>query len=265
MTLGLIGYGQVGTAVAKAIAGGRLENVTCPVALVRRARAEGADAGPRLTTDPQVFLAEEVDAVLECAGHDAVRQHGEAILRRGTDLIVVSTGAFTDDALFRRLADAARSSGSRLVMPSMAIGAIDMLSSAALDGLDEVRMEVREPPSAWAGTKAKESCDLVRIRQAQVIYDGPARQAALDYPDKFNIAATLALAGCGLDDTQVILIADPRITTPALTIDARGFFGHFRYTQEMLPTGHPGGGWRIVALAAIKTIERLRAPVLIGG
>ena len=36
------------------------------------------------------------DLVVECAGQAAVAQYGKAVLERGVDLAVISTGAFAD-------------------------------------------------------------------------------------------------------------------------------------------------------------------------
>ena len=53
-----------------------------------------------------------VDLAVDCAGHPALRQHGAAILSRGTDLITVSSGALGDPELFDELATAARARSS---------------------------------------------------------------------------------------------------------------------------------------------------------
>ena len=52
------------------------------------------------------------------------------------DLLVTSVGAFTDQALYERVLAAARHNGKRLILPSAGIGAIDILSAAAVGRLD---------------------------------------------------------------------------------------------------------------------------------
>ncbi len=46
------------------------------------------------------------DLVLECASQQAVAQYGEAVLKRGWHLAVVSTGALADSELEQRLLNA---------------------------------------------------------------------------------------------------------------------------------------------------------------
>jgi len=136
--LGLIGYGAIG----KHIEAAGLENIELVSVLVKRPRPDERQGG-RLTHDPERFFSHKFDAVAECAGHDAVRAHGQRVLDQGADLLVTSVGAFTDDALFDRLLAAAKANGRRLILPSAGIGALDILSGTAVGGLDSVTVTVR--------------------------------------------------------------------------------------------------------------------------
>ena len=82
----------------------------------------------------EAFLATGPQVVAECAGHGAVAEHGTAILGRGIDLVVASVGALADAALFDALKAAAQRGGAQLVVPSGAIGGIDIVAAARLAG-----------------------------------------------------------------------------------------------------------------------------------
>ena len=177
-------------------------------------------------------VSTQLDLVADCAGHPALRQHGAAILSRGIDLVSVSSGALADTALHDRLVAAARSGNSQLTVVSGAIGALDALSSANIGKLTQVTYRGRKPPQGWRGSPAESKLDLDSLSEAAVHFSGSARDAALEYPKNANVAASVALAGIGLDDTTVELIADPGVQRNTHEIVAEGDFGRFEFRIE---------------------------------
>lgn len=261
--LGVIGYGAIGREVVDAWRRGDLgPRIELAAVLVRRPR-EGEGDVP-VTSDPERFLAARPDAVLECAGHEAVRAHGVHCLEAGADLVLTSIGALTDDALGEQLRRAAEAAGRRLILASAGIGALDILAGAAVGGLDRVTMTVKKDPSAWYGTEAEALCDLGALGEPLVLFDGPVREGARRFPQNVNIAAATALAGIGLDRTRLRIIADPTITTHMVEIEAEGAFGRFQFTEDVVPTADNPKTGRLVAMAVIKTVRQLASPVVIG-
>lgn len=217
MHLGLIGYGSITSELLGLIAPLPIDRISI---LVRPGR-EG-DARTRLSAAPpevarkaevladgEAFLAARPDLVVEAAGHEAAATHGPAVLGAGIDLVLVSVGALTDDALHERLVAAARDGGARLILPAGAIGGIDIVAALAPAGDMVLRYFGAKPPAAWAGTPAAGLADLGGLDEPVEIFRGTAREAAIAFPRNANVAATLALAGGGLDATQVVLTADP--------------------------------------------------------
>lgn len=184
--------------------------------LVRPGRAaqvqEALGMTAAVTSDLAALLATRPDVVVECAGHGAVAAFGAGVLASGTDLIVASVGALADADLAAALEAAARQSGAQCVVPSGAIGGIDALGAARLSGLTCVRYTGTKPPDAWRGTPAEAACDLAGLTAPFTFFEGTAREAAQGYPKNANVAATLALAGLGMDQTTVRLVADPGAT-----------------------------------------------------
>lgn len=181
------------------------------------------------------LLSWEPDLVVECAGHDALAEHGAAVLLRGIDLLAASVGAFAKRDLETKLRNAAEAGCSHIRIPSGAIGGLDALASARMGGLDSVRYVGRKPVNAWRGTPAEQAVDLDALLAATVIFDGSARDAALAYPQNANVTAATALAGVGFDATRVTLYADPAARGNEHQIEAEGRFGSLRFSVVNKP------------------------------
>lgn len=218
MHLGLIGYGNIARTLLKVLAQEQAAISTLTV-LSLPEFAEGVEgelattfpAPARVVTGAEELIAAGPDLVVECAGHLAVAQHATAVLRAGIETLIVSIGALADASLYAQLTRAAREGGSRFLLPAGAIGGVDILSALRPAGISAVTYTGRKPPMAWTGTPAEALVDLASLNSEAVFFEGTARDAATLYPKNANVAATLALAGIGWDDTRVRLIADPAV------------------------------------------------------
>ena len=195
--------------------------------LVRRHAGHPAASATGLpaTADLDRFLDSRPDLVVECAGHGAVRETCPAVLSRGIDVVLISTGALADPAVERGIRDVLGRSSARLAIPAGAVGGLDLLASARLAGLDRVAYSSRKPPRAWKGTRAEEILDVDTLSEPVEFFRSNAREAALAFPQNANVAATVALAGVGFERTEVSLWADPAATGNEHTIVAEGAFG----------------------------------------
>lgn len=245
--LGIIGIGGIAEVVITTIAsrlGSPLEHVSVLVLpeLKQRALTLLDGAGSKLAkirsahTSIDAVLADKPQLIAECASHSAVREYGVLILSAGIDLLVVSIGALADDHLRTEMEKAASGGGSRIVLPSGAIGAIDALGAARLSGLELVVYTGRKPPKAWLGTAAARFVELNTLREPAIFYEGDARTAALEFPMNANVTATLALAGIGFDRTSVRLVADPTITQNIHEFAVRAACGDFTIRLEGRPS-----------------------------
>ncbi|MEM6887908.1 MAG: aspartate dehydrogenase [Pseudomonadota bacterium] len=259
---GLIGYGAISAEVVARVK--ELQEVRVEQVLVRRARllttAQSLGPETQVISDAEGFDP-GLDVILEVAGHEALTAYGTQVLSTGIDLCVASVGALADDQLRASLVAAAGMSGARLELLPGAIGGIDALNAAGSAGLDRVTYEGRKPPMAWTGTPAEATCDLTTLNTETVIFRGIARDAARTFPKNANVVATVALAGAGLDATDVRLIADPSATGNSHRIEARGPLVELDYTTRGKPLPSNPKTSALTALSAVRALRNRTGPI----
>lgn len=245
LRVGIIGAGAIGGAVARALEAGQVPGASLQGTFTRR--AEGG-SGVRSIEE----LVPVCDVVVEAAGHEALAEYGPQVLDAGVDLVVVSIGALAD----AEVRDKLQASGpGRMVLCSGAIGGLDVLQAAALSGgLTEVGLTTRKRPSslpsdaAAAGSAADEP---------QLVFQGSAREAALRFPENLNVAAALALATVGFEQTHVTLIADPRVERTQHRIEASGPLGSYRFEFENEPLADNPSTSAVVPAAVLRVLALL--------
>ncbi len=257
----VVGFGAIGRAlVARAL---KMPAISITHVVVKSARLAGTQAAlagldsPALAVDAVPL---DADLLLECAGHGALSAHVIPALQRGVECAVLSVGALSAPGLPEALEDAARKGGTRLTLLPGAIGGIDAISAARLGGLDEVVYTGRKPPAGWKGTPADALLDLDRLDAPAAFFEGSARDAARLYPKNANVAATLSLAGTGLDRTRVRLIADPDVTDNIHEVEARGSFGELKLTMRGRPLPENPKTSSLTVLSALRFLYNRAMP-----
>ena len=158
------------------------------------------------------FICENPGLVVECAGQRALAETAERLLRADIDVIGASIGALADRGFRERLYNAQRESTARLILPSGAVGGLDLLSAAGLAGIERLTYTGRKPPRAWLGTPAEAVVDLDKLASSYLIYEGNAENAARAFPKNANAALAIGFSAAALDRMVVRLVADPEAT-----------------------------------------------------
>lgn len=265
MKLAQIGFGGIGRTVAESLN----TDPDISYAAIAARPHQAADVQATLGKVPVVesapdLLAQEPDLVVECASHDALRQYGEAVLDAGIDLIAVSVGILAEPEYRDRLLSAADRSGARLIIPSGAIGGVDVITAARHATLERVTYITRKAPGLWQGTPAEEMVDLSAVSEPVLFFDDTAERAALLFAEKANVTATLALAGIGFEKTRVQFWADPAYRRSTHQITLAGATGTMAI--ELANTVSPldrKSSW-LTAMSIVDAVRRRNTPLKVG-
>jgi aspartate dehydrogenase len=236
--VGVIGCGAIGTLIAGAV---ERRLVMCDELILYDydlEKAEMLKSSLHFTTTVVLSLDEmlklQPKVIVEAASQQAAREYVPRIVEKGIDLIVMSTGALLQ----------LPPQGSKVHVPSGAIGALDALSSATLAGIDEVVLTSRKNPRALE----------MNNREAKLVYEGYAEEAAARFPREMNVAATLALT-VKPAKVKVQVISDPAVQRNVHEIQVKWRFGEMflRFANDPHPENP-----RTSALAAWSAIKLLQ-------
>lgn len=259
-----IGWGAINTRV-----GALLTQRKTPIEIVGVATLDTPEAralipaGVTFLGEPNQLTKLKPDLVVEAAGRAAIDRWAPAALAAAPAMIIASTSAFTDDALLPRLTAIAEQHGSRILVPSGAIGGIDALAGAAVLQLDDVLHQIVKPPVAWKNTPAEKLIDLDALRERTVFFSGTARVAASQYPQNANATVVTSLAGIGLEKTRVELVADPAAKTNGHRIVASGAFGRMVMELQNNALATNPKSSELTALSLVRLIENQVRTVVI--
>ncbi len=258
----LIGYGAIGQAIVQRLAGHQRVKISHVVMRSERIAQQDLPQGIQAVN----AVPPDAQLVLECAGHSALLAHVLPALERGIDCAVLSVGALSEMGLPQALALAAQTGGAQLHLLPGAIGGIDAIAAAKLAGLSRVRYTGRKPPLAWKGTPAEQQFDLQALAssvQTATIFEASAREAAAHYPKNANVAATISLAGLGLDATQVRLIADGTCAENVHEIEMEGAFGKMKLEMRNQPLPDNPKTSMLTVLSALRFIDNWVVDVVV--
>jgi aspartate dehydrogenase len=236
--VGIIGCGAIGTLIAEAV---ERRLVICDELVIYDydgKKAEQLKSSLRFPVTAVASLDEllrhKPKVIVEAASQQAAREYVERIASADIDLIVMSTGALLDLNV----------QTSKVHVPSGAIGGLDALSSAALVGIDEVVLTSRKNPRALE----------LNNKEAKIVYEGFAEEAAKLYPREMNVAATLALT-VKPAKVKVQVISDPAVQRNTHEVQVRWRLGEMflRFANDP----HPDNP-RTSALAAWSAIRLLQ-------
>lgn len=261
MEIGLIGIGSIGTFLIEQL--NKQERITgYQVTAIfddrdkpnQRLDDLSKEYNIQVYTSLDSFLESSINLVVECANIEVVEQYALEIIQQ-KDLMLISVGALVNRELHQALQEKAQHFHRKVYLPSGAIGGLDVIRAAnELGGLTSVQLTTRKPSAAL-------SVDIQE--DEEVIFEGNAKQAIARFPKNTNIAIVLSLAGLGMEETRVKIIADPDVTKNIHQLEATGDFGNFNLTLENNPSPDNPKTSYLTALSILATLRSLSKAIVL--
>lgn len=204
-----------------------------------------------LYTNLNDFLKSNIDIVVEAANFEAVKYYLKDVLNI-KDMMVISIGAFSDTSLLEDV----KESHHKLYLPSGAVGGLDLIQNVnTLEHLSSVTLTTTKPASSLVDDELSEST---------VVFEGAAKDAIDKFPKNMNVSIILSLAGLGIDETKVRLIADPNATKNTHHVKIEGEFGEATIEIKNNPLKENPKTSALAALSVLSTLERIENNIIIG-
>lgn len=259
-SLGTIGY-QVAKKLEEGIEGLTLTAVSAHNKDRASSRVSAFKEPPAVLAPGE--LASSADIIVECAPAAIFRDIAEPVIDAGKKLMPLSVGALLSHW---DLVDRARETGAKILVPSGALLGLDAVRAASEGEFESVTMVTRKPPAGLAGAPylLDNNIDIENLTEPKLIFDGTAREGAKGFPANVNVAAALALAGPGPDNTSLQVWADPTIDRNTHTIKVAASSASFEMKMLSIPTPEKPATGRIVALSVIASLRAQVAPLVIG-
>ena len=260
----LVGFGALGAQIARGIASGITGDYRLTAVLLRSHSSEAADPihrmGARRCGELGELIETRPDYVIEAASSNALRQIAAPCLRAGAHLVVLSTGAFSDENFLHSAMSVAADCDRRIYVASGAIGGLDLVQSAMIGGEIVTRITTEKPPSALRGAPGLEQHEPSPV-EAEDVFRGSARKAIERFPQNVNVSVTLALAAAGLDRTMVAIRSNPALSRNRHSIELEGAFGRARIEVEARPSSDNPNSSALAAYSVLALLKRLACPL----
>jgi aspartate dehydrogenase len=238
--VGIIGCGAIASLIAEACDNGTIRCDELILYDYNDEKAQGLQKSlsiaSRVVRSVEEMIQRRPVVVVEAASQEAVKEYAERILNENIELVVMSTGALLESKI----------GGSRIHVPSGAIGGLDAISSAALAGIDEVILTTRKNPRVLG----------VEGQRKKTVYQGTAEEAVKLFPREMNVAATLALT-VRPAKVKVKVVADPAVRRNTHEISVKWKRGKMSLRFENDPHPENLGTSALAAWSAIRLLKGL--------
>ncbi|HBP29118.1 aspartate dehydrogenase [Advenella sp. FME57] len=264
LRIGIAGFGAIGRSIATHLVKG-VEGVQLVAVGVRDPGAPPTFAWNDMPV-PQFVLIDDMEAccdiVIECAPAQLLPRIAIPFLKKGKKVICLSSGALLAHP---ELVELAKAHNGQILIASGAIVGLDAILGAAEGTIESVRMTSRKPLKGFAGAPflQAQNIDVMTFKEPTMLFSGTAREAAAGFPANLNVAASVALAGVGPDNTFLEVWADPFLERNTHRIEVVSDAALLSVEIQNIPSDNPKTG-RITAQSVVALLRKLRAPLSVG-
>ena len=258
-TFGIAGCGFLGNIVADAYKMGLLEDYELLGVTglpLESAAATSAKVDCACCADIDALLAMKPDYIVETASVKFVKANAVKILEAGVNLVLVSIGAFADQAFYAEAKAAAIRGGAKIHLASGAVGGFDVLQTVtlmakAMNLPENASIETHTGCRGFMPTPLWED-ELLTTKKT--VLSTSAKEAIEILPHRVNVAVATSLTTTGPDITQVILHSVPNWQGDDHKITAE--IDGIKAVVDIYSRTSAIAGWSVVAL-----LRNLASPV----
>ncbi|MHA1399770.1 MAG: aspartate dehydrogenase domain-containing protein [Candidatus Heimdallarchaeaceae archaeon] len=258
--VGIVGLGFIGQTIIDAINEGKVKaKLQAVYDINTEALHRVLNSNPSVRRMNDLLDFSDCDIVIESAVQAIVEPLFDEAIKNDIYFIPMSIGAFiTNDVLYEKYKSLDAIKRKLILLPSGAIGGFDSIEALMLEGAEKVTLETRKPLKVFQNSEyVKQQNISLNSSQETVIFQGNAKQAAKNFPRSINVAARLALASLGPEQTNVRVVADSTIAKNihTISIESEVGFYQFKFVNNPSPT-NPKTSW-IAALSAINVLKKI--------
>ena len=261
--LAIIGNGYLADIIVEALLKGLLPEYELTGILGRtpeKTQKLAAKGGCQACAGIEELLAAKPNYVAEAASVQSVKDNAIQVLSSGASMVVLSIGAFADEAFYQEVKDCALEHGSRVHIASGAVGGFDVLRTVALmasvsasGGQVEAGICTRKEPKSLTGTPLFKE-ELLTDTAESHVFSGNAKEAIGLLPTKVNVAVASSLATAGPEHTSVNIYSVPGMVGDdhCITAQTEGI----RAVVDIYSSTSAIAGWSVVAV-----LQNLVSPI----
>jgi len=266
--VGLIGCGAIGSRLAQSVRF-NLKNhcvITAFYDLIPE-RSQKLTRTLRLSPSLAKRSIQEVirssDFIVEAIASHQTTKIIEQVVGAKKSILIMSVGKVLP---ITRIFKTAEKNQTTILIPSGAIGGLDVIKAIDPKDISRITLTTRKPPSSLEQSDylTKKKIFINRIKKETILFDGNVQNSVRLFPRNINVAAALALASRAQNKIRIRIITSPKFTLNSHEINVAGKFGRLSTRTDNLPCPDNKKTSYLAVLSAIQTLKQHFQSVKIG-